>query len=74
MNSSNTATSVGVDSVHSYLTILQQTYTITLYSLSIATRYYYQVLAANSIDTVATNVLVFNAAEARECVVDNIND
>ena len=72
MNSSNTATSVGVDS---YLTILQQSYTITLYSLSIGTRYYYQVLAANSIDTVATDVLIFNTAEACElnnCVVDSL--
>ena len=63
LTSSNTATSVGVDSVHSYLTILQQSYTITLHSLSIGTRYYYQVLAANSIGTVATDELVFNTAE-----------
>ena len=66
MTSNNTA-SVGVDSVHSFITAVNQDYSIMLTGLSIDTTYYYQVVVNNTIGNITqTGVFNFTTAEARE--------
>ena len=64
MISNNTAT--GVDSIHSFITTMNQNYSIMLTDLSIDTTYYYQVVANNTIGNTTTNVSSFTTREARE--------
>ena len=66
MTSNNTATSVGVDSMHSFITTMNQNYSIVLTGLSIDTTYHYQVVATNTIGNTTTGVFNFTTAEARE--------
>lgn len=67
MNSNNTATSVGVDSDYTFITTMNQNYSIVLTGLNIDTTYYYQVVANNTIGNITqTGVFNFTTAEARE--------
>ena len=66
MTSNNTATGVGVGSMHSFITTMNQNYSIVLTGLSIDTTYYYQVVATNTIGNRTTGVFNFTTAEARE--------
>ena len=67
MTSNNTATSVGVDSMYSFITTTNQSYSIVLTGLSIDTTYYYQVVATNTGGgNRSTVVFNFTTGEARE--------
>ena len=67
MTTNNTATSVVVDSMHSFITTTNQSYSIVLTGLSIDTTYYYQVVATNTIgNSSSTVVFNFTTGEARE--------
>ena len=67
MTSSDTATSVGVDSNYSFITTINERYSIMLTGLSIDTTYYYQVVATNTGGgNSSTVVFNFTTGEARE--------
>ena len=67
MTSNNIATSVGVDSIHSFIIAMNQSYSIVLTGLSIDTTYYYQVVANSTIgNSSSTVVFNFTTGEVRE--------
>ena len=52
--------------MHSFITAMNQNYSIVLTGLSIDTTYHYQVVANNTIGNMTTSVFNFTTAEAGE--------
>ena len=66
MTSTTTVTSRGVDTVHSFIGLTNEVYSIPLNGLQIDTTYFYQVVAMNTVGSNSTGMLNFTTAEARE--------
>ena len=65
-SNSPTETSRGVDTVHSFIGMTNEVYSIPLADLKIDTTYFYQVVAMNSNGSISTSVSNFTTMEARE--------
>ena len=63
---SDNVTSRGVDTVHSFIGLTNEVYSITLTGLTINTNYSFRVVAMNTNGSSSTDVFNFTTAEARE--------
>ena len=63
---STTVTSRGVDTVHSFIGLTNEVYSITLAGLTIDTNYFFRVAAMNTFSNVSTGVFSFTTMEARK--------